>query len=334
MKASVWFISLIVLLVTQSCIHDYPFPVRGSHEKGENPTLLTAEIEVSYNLSWENIIHQVELSNYTNTKARREYPHRFVFEVIKDGEMVCHDEEFLTSEEFSLGELNHKLSAHLEPALYQVAVWYDFEDENGKFPYTAESLYEVSLSNFSTTDAEALQCAYATDFLDLSEVEFTDKEITVKKDMELLHPGARFEIIATDIQQFITDNKASLNQGDSFTVYLTFTSATPMGMNLYSQKLLYCENPLELSGRMRLPFAQYDELKIAEGFIFCNDEEEVSLKLCVKSSSLITVSQTDYFCFPIKRGHITTIYGDLLTNPIDGVFSIDNIWEGEIVIEI
>lgn len=325
-------LSLFVFLL-QGCIHDYPKPLKGSGGKGNDPTVISAAIEVSYDLSWENIIHHVEVS--TGTKARNDKPHRFVIEVIQDGEVICQDIEYLSSGEFSLGRLSHKIKSNLKPEKYQVAVWYDLQDEAGEFPFTMETLHDVRLANYSTSDALALQCAFASDFLDLSDIEYGDQEITVTKELELSHPGARFEIITTDIQQFITNHHEAMLQGDYYTVYLSFTSATAVGFNLHSNTLHYgIKEPLELSGLMRLPFADYEELKIAEGFLFCNDEQDVDLKLSIKNSALVTISETDYFSFPIKPGYITTIYGDFLSNPIQGAFSINNIWDGEIVIEI
>lgn len=332
MKRWNWFLMLIIAFLAQGCIHDYPSPVKGSPGKGEDPTAIYASIEVSYDLSWEHILYPLDFS--TKTKARPQHPHRFVIEVIKDGKVVCHDIEYLTPDEFSLGKLSHTLSANLEASSYQVAVWYDLQDEEGDFPFSAEGLHDVRLVNLSTTNAEGLQCAYASDYLDLTDYGNSDKSVTVNKEIELQHPGARFEIVATDIQQFITDNKEALLQGDTFTSHLVFSSGTPIGFNLLSQTLRYNELTLELSGKLRLPFADYDELKIAEGFIFCDDDREVTLRLVVKNSALVPVCQTDYFSFPIKRGHITTVYGDFLSHPIDGVFSINNIWDDEIVIEI
>ena len=85
---------------------------------------------------------------------------------------------------------------------------------------------------------------------------------------------------------------------------------------------------------MRLPFAEYDELKIAEGFLFCDNDSETSIQLSVLNSALVTVSRTEYFTFPIKRGYITTVRGDFLTHSLNGIFTVDHIWGGEIIIEI
>lgn len=332
-RSFVFFIFIIIISIFLSgCIHEYPHPVKGnSSDKGENPTAINAEIQVSFNLSWENILHNVEIS--TKSGVRDERPHRFVIEVIKEGEQVCHDLDYLTAEEFSLGSLTHKISVPLEASSYQIAVWYDFQDDEGHYSFDADNLTNVSLLNLSTDSGENLQCAYATDTLDLSHYSNSQEEIHFTKELHLSHAGARFEIVTTDIQKFIETYKASLNQGDSFTVNLTFTGDTPSSCNLYKNNFNYGEIT-KLSGKMRLPFAEYEELKIAEGFVFCPDEGEVTMKLNVINSSLIPVCETEYFSFPVKRGCITIVRGDFLSSPVDGIFSVNTIWDEEIIIEI
>lgn len=325
---------LLQIICFQSCIKEYPHPVKGSYpEKGEDPTTMNAFIEVNYDLTWKEMFHKVDFA--TKAGPRSDKPHRFVLEVINEkGEVLCHDYEFLSADEFSMGQLSHRLSIPLSPTYHQIAVWYDMEDEDGNYSYDSDDLKKVTLSNLSTTNSEILQCAYASDILDLTGYDPSETGASVVKELMLDHPGARFEIVATDIQSFISNNKEALNQGDSFTVHLSFSGNTSSSFNLHSQSLHYTGEDLILSGRMRLPFAEYDALKIAEGFLFCPDEEEISVKLSVTNSALVTVSQTQYFSFPIKKGYITTVEGDFLSHPIDGIFSIDNIWDGEIVIEI
>lgn len=324
---------IIFAFVMQGCIHDYPHPVRGPFPgKGEDPTTVGAIINVSFNLSWESMLHHVNF--YSGTRARTDKPYRFVIEVVKEGVVVSHDVINVSSEEFSLGKLKHKLSKPLEASLYKITAWYDIQDNQGEYSFLTEELGGVTLINHSTTDAEILQCGYASDIIDLTPYAEDLMEETVSKELEMQHPGARFEIVATDVQQFITNQKAALNQGDQFTVHISFGSEVGDSFNLYAQSLNHNGETLNLSGRMRLPFAEYDELKIAEGFIFSDAEQDVEASLSVKNSALVTVAGTGNFTFPVKRGYITTVKGDFLTNGIGGMFNIDHIWEGEIVIEI
>ena len=324
-KGLITILSFLTVVLLQGCINEYPSPERGnSPDKGQDPTAINANIEVSFDLNWENLLYDTAIR--TKSRARNQHPHRFVIEVLKDGEAVCHDLNYLTSEEFSLGRLNHKLSIALKATNYQIAVWYDLQDDDGNYAFNTENLKEVGMLNLSTTDAEALQCAFGADNLDLTEYTDANEEIEIKKELQLNHAGARFEIVTTDINKFIETYRASLIQGDYFTAYLLFTDNTPTIFNLHSNEFSNKEL-LTLSGKMRFPFEEYEELKIAEGFVFCKDESEATLKLEVKNSALLPICRTEYFSFPIKRGYITTVKGDFLSSPVDGLFSINTIWD-------
>ena len=336
MKAVKNLISLFAmpaLIILAGCIHEYPYTTPGGGpQPGVNPDDVAAAIEVTYDISWQEIMHTVDFS--VDTKAGREAPHRFIIEVKKDDDIVCRDVEYVSDEQFVTGRLSHKLSVNLSPHRYRIAVWYDRQTDVGTYPFIADNLGEVTMAYFSTTDADTYQCAYVADYLDLSGLATSNVKETLSKELRLQHAGARFEIIATDVEQFITDHRAALFQGDMFYSNLTFFRGTSHTFNLHDEILIDGNGDLELSGRMRLPYDDYEELKIAEGFIFCNTDSEVTAQLSVTNSALVTVSQTGTFNFPVKRGYITIVSGDFLTNPIDGVFSINNIWEGEIEITL
>lgn len=314
----------------QACIHEYPHITPGPQPgKGEDPTTIETTLEVSFYLSWDNMLHLVGTTTKANSRTER--PHRFILEIRNGDSLILNDIFYLSDEEFSFGKVNHRLSRPLGASLYNVAVWYDREDDNGIYSFNGENLEQVRLINFSTTDVEATKCAWGSDLMDLTPYENTKE--TVSFELQLDHPGARFEIVATDVQEFITNNKDALNQGDQFTVHLLFKNGAFPCFNLYTGNAIYDQMP-ELSGKMRLPFAEYDELKIAEGFIFCQDQDEVSLRLNVTNSALFTVSGPPEFSFPVKRGYTTIVKGDFLTSMLDGIFSINHIWDGEIIIEI
>lgn len=332
-KLSAIFCFLICIAsLLQSCIHEYPVATKSPFPgEGDDPTSVNALIEVSFSLSWEKLLHTVDF--FTKADGREDHSNRFVIEVIKDGSIVCHDVAYLSDDEYSLGKLTHKLSVPLGAKDYKIGVWHDRQDENGDYPYETEDLSYVTLNRFSTTEPEAMQCAFATEQLDLSDYDVKEETI-VTKYIELDHPGARFEIVATDVQRFISEQKEALLQGDSFSTQLFFSNGTASSFNIHSGRLIYGPDNVVLSGRMRLPFDDYEELVIAEGFLFCNDEDEVTVKMNIRNSALVTVSSTDTFTFPVKRGHITVVSGEFLTHPIDGVFSVNHLWDGEIVFEI
>lgn len=316
------------------CIHEYPYAVKDPHHpdnpSGNNPNLWKAGITVEYNLEWETLIHNLD-NAYFSTKASSNPLHRFIIEVKENGNVLCRDIRYATDEEFSEGRLMHTLSAALENHLYELAVWYDNLDDNKQSLFLTESLENIKMDVMSTYWERTQACGFSYDILDLRDLKGGEDEQTVTKKLQMGHPVARFEIIATDIQQFISDNKEALEQGDSFTMNLLLSAGAYSKFNIYQNKPFKDEEALEMTGRIRLPFAEYDELKIAEGFFFCPEEEnEATAKINVTNSALFSVSHTDYFTFPVKRGYVTCIKGDFLTHPVDGIFTVDNIWAGEI----
>lgn len=321
---------LLIAAFLQGCIHEYPHYVPGKGpDKGEDPTSVDAEVNIIFDLSWEKMLHRVSFGS----RARDDSYHRFTIELFNEDELISRDVVYLSDNEFSRGSFRHRLSEPLKKKSYNLAVWYDMQDADGNYIFDSNSLSNVELVNFSTTQGDYLHCAHAGEQIDLTSFD-TEKENTITKEIELRYPGARFEIVATDVQQFITEQKEALNQGDTFKVNLSVAGGGYSNLNILNGYISTQHPSMEYSGRMRLPFADYDELKIAEGFFFCYPEDDVTMQLSVINSASSTVSRTEYFSFPVKRGYITTISGDFLTHPMDGIFSINNIWEGEIVIEI
>lgn len=318
----------LVAMCLQGCIHEYPLPVGGVIPgMGEDPTAVNALVNVTFSMDWEDLMHSVEF----DTKASESRNYRIVIEVKKGETTVCHDTEYVTSDRIRHGVYSHRLSVSLSSSLYNVAVWADCTNAEDKYSFDVASLDNVRLTNNSTSDSLAFDCSYSADLLDLRAFAGSEKTVNVTKEMTMEFPGAQYEIIASDIVQFIAENREALFDDDKFYVYLPFTAGAPEGMNLYTGRLLYGNDIWEPTGWMRLPFDSYEELPIARGFLFCSEEGgKATTSLRVTNKYLVTVSQTDEFSFPVKRGFVTRVRGDFLTHPIDGVFNVNSSWEGEI----
>ena len=323
------FFLISTAFLWQNCIHEYPV-AQGNSGIGEDPETVSGYIELNYDLSWQYILHSIDFS----TKSGNQKNHRLIVEVSKDGETVIHDTHYIDDTEFATGKFRRKLSIPLEAKRYEIAAWYDRIDDNGTEYFKADKLSDISIKNHSTTDTLAFQCAFSADVLDLTGYAKQREETIVVKELDMQLPGSRFQIVATDVQDFILEQKEALNQGDKFTTCLDFKSGGNDVFSAYSQRTYSSSDDIRLSGWMRLPFAEYDELIIGQGFVFCEDEGTVAMRVSIKNSALLTVSETAVFTFPIKRGYITVVKGDFLTHPIDGTFKVDHIWSGEIIYEI
>ena len=321
---------LFIMIFGEGCIHEYPHAINPApNEPGTTPESVVAYIEVEFDLTWENMLHKVEFS----TKAR-EGSHRFIIEVVKNNELVYRDIYYMDEEEFSTGRLRHRIGEPLKADVYEIGIWFDKEDDKGDYSYLSEGLDKIFMTNFTTSEWEMRHCGYVKEVLDLSEFSGSESNNTYLKKLQLKHAVGRFELIATDINEFIDEQESNLLAGESFSVEIIIETGGGDIFNLYTEEIGRGGEKIELSGHLRLPFAEYESLKIAEGSIFCKEEDEVMCRLRVRNSSLSIVSETEYFTFPIKRGYVTSIEGSFLTNPVGGLFSIDNVWEGEIEYEI
>ena len=316
-------VCILLALILQGCIHEYP------HETGKNPQLINAKINISFNLYWERLLHILDIK----TRDRSDTQHKFIIEISKDGITYCREIAYLNDDEFSLGSFRYDIALPLGPYEYDIVVWYEKIPEGKDSNFLLEDLRTVKILGNTQTHESPSQCAFAKDKINLRQnYESSDTEII--KELQLQLAGARFELITKDIQKFISDQKASLNQGDTYTVNLSFHNNSSYSFNLYEEKVDYLQNKLEFIGDLFFPFGEYEEMTIAEGFIFCEKEDNILMTLSVYNSALMLVTQTEEFSFPVKRGYITTIEGDFLTHYLEGFLSINNIWEGEYIIEI
>lgn len=323
-------ISLISFaLFLGSCIHEYPDHSGIKPGIGDIPNSVETIIDLNIELSWQDLPHILDF----NSRASQSNLHRFVFELWHEGSQIYHDIIYLSDDAIKSGILEYKLNSLLSPRQYEISVWYDQGDLSGNYFFLVDDLHEITLTQFSTYPYEdPIRCGFASDYLDLSEFNDIKQSHSYTKKMSLSLPGGRFEIIATDVQQFITENREALFQDDAFSVNLTCRDGLFNAFNSFQDKA-YRADEMVYSGKMRLPYDDYEELKIAQGFFFINADDEATMKLSVKNNALSVVSQTEYFSFPVKRGYTTILSGDFLTHPVDGIFNVNNVWEGDIVYE-
>lgn len=322
MIAKVFCTLLLCSVVTmiQSCIHDYPYG------EGENPNKTEAALDISFSLRWDRMLHHIDFES----RARNDRIYRFIIEARKNDEIFCRDVIWLSDAEFLNGNYHHRFSRKLNQAIYQIAVWFDYTPDGVSSGFKVDDLTHVSVNTEASVDAEFFQCGYASDYLDLR----NKVNSMIIHEIELKHATSRFEIVATDIQQFITNQKAALNQGDSFRYQLIPADTNPLFFNIFEENIESEGDNNIYSGDIAIPFGLYPELKIAEGISFCNQEDNITFTLVVYNSARMIVTKTEPFTIPVKRGYITVVRGDFLTTPIDGSLSINHIWDGEIFIEV
>lgn len=319
-------------LVVLSCSKDGPkFPGHGGDGSGGNSSgseTLSLNLEINFLHDWQSTSHIVNFP----TKANGDN-YRVVIEIKQGNTVKTREFRYISANEYLEGVMYHTPGIALGTGKYEVAVWCDKVSDSGDYLYDFNDLNGVSIQKTPTEDWSVYECNYGYSVIDLTSLSSeTSKKISHK--VEMMHAGSRFEFVATDVNKFILNNKEALNKGERFTVKFTPTSGAFKTFNLYQNAAYSESSDFEYSGWMCLPFDEYDELKIAEGFLFTEEETIVKGFLSIYNSNSEIVTRTKTFSFPAKRGSVTVIRGEFLTQPLDGNFSVDNNWEGEIHYDI
>lgn len=327
-----YLITLIAIMsfISQGCIHDYP------HGEGEDPTMVELGVELVLNLEWKQFAEEA----HVETRARGSKNHRITIEILRKGEPVGCDEIYLSDEEFKEGTLFYPLSFKLHALEYNLAVWYDRTDpldEEGnelmQSLYEFENLSEIKHSILPLEWSTSHICGYANASLDLSP--YRGKwGARVIKPLQLMHGGARFELITSDFQEFIQSQRSSLLQGETYTLTMTLSSPATEGFNAHTGTAISFGNEKISSRTLFLPMTDSSSVTIASGFILSSQEEDVTITLTVHNSAKALIIKTPPLTFPVKRGYLTRVSGEFLTSFFNSWISIDNIWAGEIEIEL
>ena len=307
-----------------SCIHEYPTGA------GSDPSAIDLGIELTIDLKWGESITQP----FFPTKGRNESDMRVVIEISRNGEIVGRDMFFLSDEEYANGYTRRRLPFTLHALSYEVAVWCDRVDSSSKTEHfdvsDLSSIKNNSISGWSSEDA----CGYAMDTFDLRE--YRGKwDVKLIKEMTLSHAGARFRLITTDIRKFVEEQLWEIEKGETYTVTINFENDTADSFNAFTGAAIRNYSyPAAITVPLKPTYDIYGELEIAEGFVFCDSDDMLSMNVTVHNSARMPVVKSPEFRFEVHRGMISIVSGEFLSEIFSGNIKINNIWEGEITVDL
>lgn len=310
-------LACVIVSAFSGCIHTYP------NGDGYDPTLVQAGIELSFDINWET-------NNVSFTKAN-DKRFRLTIEMTRNNNSVGICEHYLSEEEFVAGNVRLIMPFKLHAVAYKVTAWLDIVeyDGNNSLVYDLSSLSEIRRADnhISWTDREL--CATSTTNVNL----YTYKDQWGAKaiiPMRLTTPLGRFQIIATDTEKFRDFISESVKRGETYSICLSIENRIARGFNAYEGEIAgYLESP-----EYYFPFPG-DGSIMANGSLFSNDEETfIKARVLVYNSARIIISRSPSIQFPLQRGKVTVIKGDLLTDYYTNSINVNNIWDGEIIIEL
>ncbi len=311
-------------IILCGCIHDHPGP------DAHDPTLVNVAIEVTPPPEWEE-----KSLNVKTREDSHESQHRIIAEVMRNGKKEWRHEQIISGEEYSSGPIIIRLPFSLHAVEYTLSVWSDILHPESAPAYDAELLNHVTPSEPIPFWESRNDCSFFSNYIDLRKYRNQwDSKVVVPT--ALSRPIARFEIVATDLQEFLDYTEFERQHGETYTVTLSghsriesvFDATSSSGATSFFISMPDKTIPLSLYGHPP------DEILLHSCALFPEEEASIDATITVYNSARLIMAKSEEFTIPLERGKVTRVKGNFLTNFYKNSINVDNIWNGEILIEI
>ena len=244
-KYAIGFIALVMATLFVSCVHDYPGMTEDG-EEGIDPTLVEVNTEVTLDLELVplEIITQKNARSGTHkarsgtTKAADGYRRRFIIEAWREGKPTARQVTVMeTAEEDGDAKISLPIHLKLHALDYTLAVWTDYvkAGTTDDLYYDTDNLQQVACTDPYTGSTPYRDCLYGTTPLDLRNYrDEWNARVQVKVDM--VRPLAKYELIATDVKDFLRKTKKQRADDETFTITFSYGFYLPTVFNVLSGK--------------------------------------------------------------------------------------------------
>ncbi len=200
------------------------------------------------------------------------------------------------------------LFENLRHKVYNVAVWSEFVDEAEKsLAFEHEQITYIAQCKpyrGSTEDKDAFSLSKAEDL--------TQAVGEVEDRLTLTRPFGKFRIVATDVEQFMTDRGYTRAQIEKMTVQLVYNGFFPCAYNVLENRPNDANSGYQYTGGV----SWVDEetvkgLMLTFDYVWVNGaESSTSVKLLIFNEQGQQVASSSDISIPYKRGYLTTIVGN------------------------
>lgn len=343
-KYTIGFIALVLTIALAGCVHDYPGMTEDG-EEGIDPTLVEVNTEVTLDLELVplEIITQESARSGTNkarnitTKADDGYRRRFIIEAWREGKPTTRQVTVMeTAEEDGDGKISLPIHLKLHALEYTLAVWTDYvkAGTTDDLYYDTDNLQQVACTDPYTGSTPYRDCLYGTAPLDLRQYrDEWNAKVQIKVDM--VRPLAKYELIATDVKDFLRKTKKQRADDETFTITFSYGFYLPTVFNVLTGKPADSRTGIAYTTPLTVPTDGQKECTIGTDFVFVNGTESfVSLSMEIRDGGGNVISRTTGLEVPYRRGHLTTVRARFLTNEMQGGVDIDDDFDGNIDVDL
>lgn len=346
-KHAIRFIALaVVAILLAGCVHDFPTMTKDG-EEGIDPTLVEVNTEVTLDLELVplEIITDPNRSGdrkaETGTKTAADYRRRFIIEAWRNGKPESRQVTVMKDAEGEGEDGDEKITLPIHLRLhaveYTLAVWTDYvaAGTDTDLYYDTKDLQYVACTDPYTGSTPYRDCLYGTAALDLRpHREEWNAKVQVKVDM--VRPLAKYELIATDVKDFLRKTKKQRDGEDgAFSITFSYGFYLPTVFNVLTGRPADSRTGVQYTTPLSVPTDGREECTIGTDYVFVNgDESFVKLSMEIHGADGTVLSRTTGLEVPYRRGHLTTMRARFLTNEMQGGVEIDPGFDGDIDVDL
>ncbi len=325
-------LSLFIVTIATSCETIFEYP----DDNAVDPTLVNLDINIKLAIPSDL---EFELYDEVALKSDEEttYYLRTLIEIYDDDNSnspIIRDT--LYSYYDLIGELDLHYTTTLNAKCYDVAIWSDIvesTDSGDQFFYTASNLSQIKYTEPYIGNS-ALKYAFST-AIEIDLTTYRDQwNATYQYVAGLERPQARFEIITTDLEQFLASYSTEEEiSSDDFTVEVLYDGYMPYGFNVLTDKPN--EARQEISYLTTIEDLGDGTARLAFDLVFVNHTESgVNVSLIIYDKNGEIATQAGSIAIPLYRNMNTIVIDEYLTSDYTPGIGIDPSFEGEIDVYI
>lgn len=327
-KLSVW---LLIIVATLSCqtIHEFP------NDNPVDPT--TIDVSVKFNL----INKEFDPFVSSRTKVilpQNGYDIRYITEVYAIGstenEFVARKISTVSNESVSDMLIDFTLHARN----YVLLFWIDYvEKESTEDLYydTKESLQAVKIKRPYTGSTPIKDAFVGNVQIDLRPYR-GQWNCVIEKEVELIRPFARFEIITNDVEKYIETKSKSMNSPIIISkVEFSYLPRVASQYNVLKLKPEYYSDSESFTSDVE--YLSANSCRLAYDYVFMNgDQSNVQVKLDIYDQNNQLLNRVESILIPLKRNALTIYTGEFLTREFNGGggVGVDDRFEGDEIIYV
>lgn len=330
------FVSLSLILFSACNVHEFP----------EIPEFVTFHLRLNFETeitNWEHSYNGESVVEQGMGETYNNHLHegliRYVIRAYPTSHMSGILQEFIITKAISEG-YNHEVTLDLLPGDYTIMVWSDLVQSSGDTPfYNATNFAEIVLQGeyVGTSDYRDAYRGSKNLMLVATPMEYVPDTL----DIVMQRPLAKYQIVTTDLQEFIDKEyayqiNASRTSGedvptridiDDYKVVFNYLGFVPDTYNMNSDKPVDSRTGLFFESKITI--LSDNQASLGFDYLFMNGNSSlVTIQIALYDKDDRQVALSNPLNIPLRRNHQSLIKGSFMVSEASGGLVINPEFDG------